>query len=80
MGMPFIFSDRRGASSKGSLALMLFLLVVESLSIRLINQEKSVGSFFGINLGGTLHISHLLFLDDIMISCNRVRREATKLK
>jgi hypothetical protein len=58
---------------------LLFLLVVEGLS-RLINQEKYGGGFQGIHIGGRLYISHLLFVDDILLFVNGSCRDIIKMK
>ena len=48
---------------------MLFLLVVEGLS-RFIKKAKADGDFKGIQISSGLAITHLLFVDDILIFCD----------
>jgi hypothetical protein len=51
---------------------------VEGLS-RAIGAAKSRGEFLGVSLSLTLRISHLLFVDDILIFCSGSRGDAEKL-
>jgi hypothetical protein len=44
----------------------LFILVVEGLS-RLIPETKRMGEIRGIRVGGSVFLSHLLFVDDIFL-------------
>ena len=57
---------------------MLFLLVVEGLS-RAILDAKRRGLFEGIKIATNLNITHLLFVDDILIFYNDSIREAERL-
>jgi hypothetical protein len=43
--------------------------VVEGLS-RAIGEEKYRGEFQGISISSTLRITHLLFMDDVLIFCS----------
>jgi hypothetical protein len=62
-----------------SLIPLIFLLVVEELS-RLIKEASKNGSFKGVNIGTTYNITHLLFVDDILIFCEGTRRVIEKFK
>jgi hypothetical protein len=44
-----------------------------------LNEAKSVGSFRGIKISQGLYISHLLFVDDILIFCDGSRQDIGKL-
>jgi hypothetical protein len=57
---------------------LLFLLVDKFLS-RFLNEAKTTGKFRGINISSGLHISHLLFVDDILIFCDGSRRDTENL-
>jgi hypothetical protein len=57
---------------------LLFLLVEEGLS-RAIGEAKSRGEFHGISISPTLRISHLLFVDDVLIFCSGLRGDVEKL-
>ena len=58
---------------------LLFLLVAEGLSRALLD-EKRRGLFEGIKISTNLNITHLLFVDDILIFCKGSIREAERLK
>jgi len=53
---------------------LLFLLVAERLN-KFIKVAKENGHFGGIPIARDLYISHLLFVDDILIFCNGSRRD-----
>jgi hypothetical protein len=72
------FKEDRGVRQGCPLSPLLFLLVVESLS-HFLNEAKSTGTFRGIKISSGLHISHLLFVDDILIFCDGSRRDTDKL-
>ena len=57
---------------------MLFLLVAEGLS-RFILNAKAAGSFRGISITQVLFITHLLFVDDILIFCDGTRQDIDKV-
>jgi hypothetical protein len=75
---PF-FPVERGLRQGCPLSPLLFLLVAEGLS-RAIGEAKSRGEFQGISISSTLKISHLLFVDDVLIFCNGQKGDADKLK
>ena len=53
--------------------------MAEGLS-RAINEAKRLGRFTGICIGDQLNITHLLFVDDVLIFCSRDRRDTRVLK
>jgi len=58
---------------------LLFLLVAEGLN-RAISQAKSVGTFSGIKISHVLYLTHLLFVDDVLIFSGGFIREAEVLR
>ena len=60
------FKSSKGLCDGFPLPPLLFLLVIEGLS-RLINLYKSEGKLKGIKISLTVFISHLLFVDDVML-------------
>ena len=66
------FHAQRGLRQGCPLSPLLFLLVAEGLS-RYLKDAVSRGGFGGIRLRGGLTITHLLFVDDILIFCNGSR-------
>ena len=74
---PF-FHSKRGLRQGSPLSPLLFLLVAEGLS-RAILDAKRRGFFEGIKIATNLTITHLLFVDDILIFCNGSIREVEKL-
>ena len=75
---PFIHS-KRGLHQGCPLSPLLFLLVAEGLS-RAIDDARRNGSFNGIRISPNLHLTHLLFVDDVLIFCSGSRRDAESLK
>ena len=47
---------------------LLFLLIVEGLSM-LINKEKGEGKIAGLNISRILRITHILYVDDVVLFC-----------
>eukprot|EP00253_Pinus_taeda_P002123 PITA_02123 len=62
---PF-FHVERGLRQGCPLSPLLFLLVMECLS-RLIYHEKQNGRLIGINITDQCYLTHLLFMDDVLI-------------
>ena len=58
---------------------LLFLLVAEGLS-RAIRVAKAEGHFTGIQIAPNLNITHLLFVDDVLIFCSGTRGESRLLQ
>jgi len=73
------FSAGRGLRQGCPLSPLLFLLVAEGLS-RFLQNAKQEGSFKGIPISPVLYITHLLFVDDILIFCDGSRRDLLKLR
>ena len=69
---PF-YHTKRGLRQGCPLSPLLFLLVVEGLS-RFIKKSKADGDFKGIQISPGHAITHLLFVDDILIFCDGSRR------
>jgi hypothetical protein len=57
---------------------LIFLLVVEILS-RALDHATISGDFQGIKITLDLQITHLLFVDDVLIFCSGAPRDAGKL-
>jgi hypothetical protein len=58
---------------------LLFLLVAEGLN-RAILEAKILGPFSGIKISQTFQITHLLFVDDVLIFSLGSRQDAKTLK
>jgi hypothetical protein len=66
-GEPSDFFQRgKGLRQGFPLSTLLFILVMEGLSI-LLKKEKEVGKLFGVKVARITHILHLLFIDDVLI-------------
>ena len=74
---PF-FHVERGLRQGCPLSPLLFLLVVEGLS-RSFWEAKRRGSLKGIEVSQQLFITHLLFVDDVLIFCSGSTRDATTI-
>jgi len=68
------FHAQRGLRQGCPLSPLLFLLVAEGLS-RYIKDAVVKGNFGGIQIARGMIITHLLFVDDILIFCNGSRRD-----
>ena len=77
LASPF-FQDGQGLRQGFPLSHLIFLLVVEGLS-RFLDQEKGGGGFKGIPILNFLFVSHLLFVDDILIFCDGSHIDIDKL-
>ena len=75
---PF-FHAERGLRQGCPLSPLLFLLVAEELS-RYLKKALEEGDFKGIVISSNLNISHLLFVDDILIFCDGSRRSLQSLR
>lgn len=56
-------------ASQGSLSPLLFLLVIEGMG-RMISVAHSRGSFSGMGITRNIFITHLIFVDDVLIFGN----------
>jgi hypothetical protein len=74
---PF-FTSGRGLRQGCPLSPLLFLLVAEGLSRALISATNS-GDFKGIKTSPDFRITHLLFVDDVLIFCSGRPRDAETL-
>jgi hypothetical protein len=74
---PF-FTSERGLRQGCPLSPLLFLLVAEGLS-RAIGMASSSGEFQGIQTSSDFRITHLLFVDNVLIFCSGRPRDAEKL-
>jgi hypothetical protein len=58
---------------------LLFLIVAEGLS-RALLVAKRLGKLKGIRMVNSIFLTHLLFVDDILLFCDDFRRDALKFK
>ena len=75
---PF-FHSKQGLRQGCPLSPLLFLLVVEFVR-HFLEATKISGSFKGLPISQVLYISHLLFVDDILIFCDGSRRDVLWLE
>jgi hypothetical protein len=75
---PF-FTPERGLRQGCPLSPLLFLLVAEGLS-RALTQGKTTGELSGIKISQALSLTHLLFVDDVLLFSGGSRREAETLR
>jgi len=73
------FNSQRGLRQGCPLSPLLFLLVAEGLS-RLIHKARNEGKVKGIEVAINLYITHLLFVDDILIFTNGSQNELKEFK
>ena len=74
---PF-FKSGRGLRQGCPLAPLLFLIVVEGLSRALMN-VKECGLYHGISFGNEVTLSHVLFVDDIVIIIDGTKQSLSSL-
>ena len=72
------FSSSRGLRKSFPLSPYLFILVVEGLS-RIIKEVVGQNEFQGPLVGNFLSLSHLLFVDDVLLFCYGNERNLKKL-
>ena len=72
------FQVERGLRQGCPLSPLLFLLVVEGLS-HFLAVAKNSARFKGIKISPSMYITHLLFVDDILIFCDGMKRDVEKL-
>ena len=58
---------------------MLFLIVVEELN-RVVLEARRQVVIKGLKLGKSLFLTHLFFVEDVLLFCDGSRRDASKLK
>ena len=75
---PF-FHAEQGLRQGCPLSPLLFLLVAEGLS-RAIRAAKVEGRFAGIQIASHLNVTHLLFVDDVLIFCSGCRGDTRALQ
>jgi hypothetical protein len=75
---PF-FTPERGLMQGCPLSSLLFLLVAEDLS-RSLTQAKNASVFTRIKITPSLSLTHLLFVDDVLIFSGGYKREAETLR
>eukprot|EP00253_Pinus_taeda_P003262 PITA_03262 len=73
------FSSERGLSQGCPLSPLLFLLIMDDLS-RLISSAKDRNIFNGIHISENFYLTHLLFVDDILIFLNGCIGDTTSLQ
>ena len=72
------FHAERGLRQGCPLSPLLFLLVAEGLS-RALRVARVEGRFIGIQMAPNLNITHLLFVDDVLIFCSGTRGDSKVL-
>lgn len=68
------FHSERGLRQGCPISPLLFLIVMERLS-QLTAQEKQNGKPFGLKINNHCHLTHLLFVDDVLIFLDRSIRD-----
>jgi hypothetical protein len=77
--VPDFFRTSHDLRIRCPLSPLIFLLVAKGLSRALLGASKS-GAFQGIRVGNSLYLSHLSFVDDILMFWDGSRKDALKLK
>eukprot|EP01018_Ginkgo_biloba_P034237 Gb_24170 [translate_table: standard] len=75
---PF-FRPGRGLRQGCPISPLLFLIGVEGFNRAPLEAKRS-GAIKGIKVGSSLCLTHLLFVDDILLFCDGSRRDALKLR
>jgi hypothetical protein len=73
------FNSGRGLRQGCPLSPYLFILVMEGLSQALIEARRTL-SFHGISFGTQTILTHLLFVDDVLIFCHCALADCQSLK
>jgi hypothetical protein len=73
------FRSGRGKRKGYLLSTLLFLIVTKDLGTTL-RDEKRYGNLKGLCLRRLVHLSHPLFVDDILLLCYGTTRDTLKLK
>lgn len=73
------FKTSKGLRQGCPLAPLLFFIVTKGLSRASLATKRS-SSLKGILIGNSLQLSHLLFVDDVLLFCDGSWRDAYKLK
>jgi hypothetical protein len=68
------FKSGRGIRQGFPLSPLLFILVMEGLSL-LLKDNESEGKLYGIKVSRTIKILHILFVDDVVIMTNANMQE-----
>jgi len=68
------FKSGRGLRQGCPLSPLLFILVMEGLSLLLKHSQRE-GSLTGIKVSRTIEILHILFVDDVIIMTNATMQE-----
>lgn len=76
---PSFFSPERGLCQGWTLSPLLFLLVADGISL-MIHDEKRQGNLKGIEVADNFWVTHLLFMDDIIIFINGSLQDCRVLK
>jgi len=72
------FTAKRGLRQRCPLSPLLFLLVTEGLN-RALTQETNITSFIGIPFTQLYSLTHLLFVEDVLMFCSGLRGDAEKM-
>jgi hypothetical protein len=68
------FKSGRGLRQGCPLSPLLFVLVMEGLSL-LLKESQREGKLIGIKVSRTINILHILFVDDVIIMTNATMQE-----
>ena len=73
------FKGSRGIRQGFPLSPYLFLLVIEGI-ILLLHNAKEEGSIKGVNIYGSIYLTHTLFVDDVIVFGNGIFEEWLYIK